>query len=90
MEKTILIHCTPFDRYIDVLVLDKKTQTIVDREPVVIDNLPEVIFKLSDKHDCSTLNIKGFKMYTKGIEKKIKEAELTKYNANHLRINLVK
>lgn len=89
MAKSIVVHCTPFDRNIQIYVLDRETQ----RTYVYSTNsqdLPTTLLNVSEMEQCNTVNIKGTKLYTKGIEKKIKMAEIAKYNENKLIINLVK
>lgn len=89
MAKSIIVHCTPFDRNIQIFVLDKETQHTVTYATNSQD-LATALLNASEKEKCNTINIKGAKLYTKGIEKKIRNAEIAKYKENKLIINLVK
>jgi hypothetical protein len=48
------------------------------------------ILNICEQENISNVIISGPMVYTKGFEKKIKQAELVKYNKNTLNINLIK
>jgi hypothetical protein len=89
MGKSILEDCKMFTKQQKVFALDEEhgITGIIDTE---IDKIPETVMSLSRDIECNVVNIKGLKAYTKGIEKNIKEYELSKYNENKLVINLIK
>ena len=48
------------------------------------------ILNICEQENISNVIISGPMVYTKGFEKKIKQAELVKYNKNILNITLIK
>ena len=58
-----------------------KLGTITDIDKIVID--------LSEKYSIYTVDLAGPKMFSKGIQKRIEKAELTKYHQNKIKINLI-
>lgn len=91
MSKTILTTCKMFDALQSIYVLEKTDDgnKVVETLMVDMGDLPKSIISLSEKYSCNTINIKGFKQYTKRMKSQIQEVELQKYNSNKLIINLV-
>lgn len=54
-----------------------------------INEINESVFLLSSKYDVNQLDLVGPKQYNRGLSKRIKEAEIAKYNKNTLEINVV-
>ena len=61
----------------------------IDMANPTVDEINEIIFSFVEKYDVSQIDLTGPKQYSKGISKKIKEAEVLKYNKNSLIINLI-
>jgi hypothetical protein len=61
----------------------------LDSASPTIDEISETIFALMQEYDVSQLDLVGPKQYNKGLSKKIKEAEMVKYDKNTLEINIV-
>lgn len=54
------------------------------------DRLDKDIINICENEDIYNVVISGPMMYTKGFEKKIRQAELAKYNQHKLDIQLIK
>lgn len=54
------------------------------------ESIDEDILTICKEENINSVIISGPMMYTKGFEKRIKQAELTKYNTNTLNITLIK
>ena len=54
------------------------------------NSLDRDVLRICEEDKISNIVISGPMMYTKGFEKKIKQAELVKYNTNNLVISLIK
>lgn len=54
------------------------------------NSLDRDVLRICEEDKISNIVISGPMMYTKGFEKKIKQAELVKYNTNNLIISLIK
>lgn len=52
-------------------------------------DLNKTIFGLMEEYDVTQLDLVGPKQYNRGLSKKIKEAEMTKFSTNKLEINIV-
>ena len=48
------------------------------------------VFRLCDEEEVTTIAISGPMMYTKGLEKKLRQAELVRYNQKKFNIQLIK
>lgn len=48
------------------------------------------IFKICDEEEVLNITISGPMMYTKGLEKKLRQAELIRYNQKKFNIQLIK
>lgn len=51
--------------------------------------LNDAIFNLMEEYNITQLDLIGPKQYNEGLSKKIKEAEITKFNTNKLEINII-
>ena len=47
-----------------------------------IEDIPNIIFSLSNKYNTNEISLSGVQGYTEGIVQRVKEQELTKYNKN--------
>lgn len=54
-----------------------------------MNELNETIFGFMEEYDVNQLDLVGPKQYNRGLSKKIKEAEMTKFSADKLVINIV-
>lgn len=54
------------------------------------NSLDRDVLRICEEDKISNIVISGPVMYTKSFEKKIKQAELVKYNTNNLIISLIK
>ena len=54
------------------------------------NSMDREILNICEQENISNVIISGPMVYTKGFEKKIKQAELVKYNKNTLNITLIK
>lgn len=54
------------------------------------NSIDREILNICEQENISNVIISGPMVYTKGFEKKIKQAELVKYNKNILNITLIK
>lgn len=54
-----------------------------------LDELNEIIFSFMQEYDVSQLDLVGPKQYNRGLSKKLKEAEMIKFNKNNLEINVL-
>ena len=61
----------------------------IDMIQTSIADFNESLFALSEKHEVYQLDMTGPKKYIKGLEKQIKEAEMTKYSANKIEVNII-
>ena len=49
----------------------------------------EVLFQLVDEFNCDSVDIKGTKMFSKGLQREIQKYELAKYNENKITVNII-
>lgn len=54
-----------------------------------IIDLNEIVFNLADEYSVIQVDLVGPKQFNRGLGRKIKEAEMTKYGANKLEINII-
>jgi hypothetical protein len=85
--KKIIGMIKPFDMKQNFYVYEDGNK--LDSASPTIDEISETIFALMQEYDVSQLDLVGPKQYNKGLSKKIKEAEMVKYDKNTLEINIV-
>jgi hypothetical protein len=85
--KKIIGVIKPFDMKQNFYVYEDGNK--LDSASPTIDEISETIFALMQEYDVSQLDLVGPKQYNKGLSKKIKEAEMVKYDKNTLEINIV-
>ncbi|AXF52464.1 MAG: hypothetical protein [Caudoviricetes sp.] len=85
MKKIIAI-IAPFQLKQDVYVYEDGNK--VDIRYPKLEELEETIFSLSEQYDVEKVNLIGSKQFNRGLVKKIKEKELSKYQKNRLDITL--
>lgn len=54
-----------------------------------INEINETVFSFMQEYEVTQLDLVGPKQFNRGLSKKIKEAEMTKFNENKLEINIV-
>ena len=87
MNKKIIALIKPFDMKQSLYVYEDENQ--IDSCSFAVSNIDNIIFTFVDKYDIQYVDLVGPKQYVKGIKKKIKEAEFTKYSKNKLKINII-
>ena len=85
--KKIIAMVRPFDAQQILMVYEDGNK--IDMIQTSITDFNESLFALSEKHEVYQLDMTGPKKYIKGLEKQIKEAEMTKYSANKIEINII-
>jgi hypothetical protein len=85
--KKIIGMIKPFDMKQNFYVYEDGNK--LDSASPTIDEINETIFALMQEYGVSQLDLVGPKQYNKGLSKKIKEAEMVKYDKNTLEINIV-
>lgn len=87
MAKKIVGVVRPFDRKQNFYVYEDGNKLAIATP--TIDEINNTIFSFVDTYDVHQVDLVGPKQYLRGLGKKIKEAELTKYNKNELEINII-
>ena len=85
--KKIIAMVRPFDAQQILMVYEDGNK--IDMIQTSIADFNESLFALSEKHEVYQLDMTGPKKYIKGLEKQIKEAEMTKYEINKIEINII-
>lgn len=82
MGNKIIVDFQPFQMMQNVSVF--KDNELVGTTAIFLDDLPNAIKALSNKHDCNEVELYG----NKGFLKKIKAEILSKFNDNTLNIQI--
>lgn len=61
----------------------------IDMANPTIDEITNTIFSLCEQHEITQVDLTGPKQYSKGIQEKIQQAELTKYRTSKITINII-
>lgn len=77
----------PFDILQTIYVYEDNNK--IDCAKVAFKDLNDAIFELSSKYDIEEVNFLGTKQFNKGIQNKLEAEEMTRYNKNKLKINLL-
>ncbi len=85
--KKIIAMVRPFDAQQILMVYEDGNK--IDMIQTSIADFNESLFALSEKHEVYQLDMTGPKKYIKGLEKQIKEAEMTKYETNKIEVNII-
>lgn len=85
--KKIIAMVRPFDAQQILMVYEDGNK--IDMIQTSIADFNESLFALSEKHEVYQLDMTGPKKYIKGLEKQIKEAEMTKYSVNKIEVNII-
>ena len=85
--KKILVHSTPVTPTHKIYVLDEGV--VIDQIGVKSEDLAETVKLLVDKYDIHIVNLKGPKVYTEGIEKQIKKANIAHFNNSDIAFKYV-
>ena len=85
--KKILGIIQPFDVKQSFYIYEDKQQ--VKQEKIEIDEIPNIVLSWSNEYNIKDVELLGSKPYNKKIKENIQTAELSKYNKNNLKINLI-
>lgn len=86
MKKIIgIIHPFDINQIFYVYDDENKVETIETQ----IENIPEIVLKLSSTYNINQIDLTGAKHFTEGIVKQIQEKEINKYNENKLIIKCI-
>lgn len=77
----------PFDILQTIYVYEDNNK--IDCAKINFKDLNDTIFELSSKYDIEEINFLGTKQFNKGIQNKLEAEEMTRYNKNKLKINLL-
>jgi hypothetical protein len=77
----------PFDMKQNFYVYEDGNK--IDAISATVDEMNESIFALAEKYNTEQVDLVGPKQYIKGLAKKFEEAEMTKYNKNSIKINII-
>lgn len=77
----------PFDAKQLLMVYEDGNK--IDYAETNIDELNNTLFTLAEKYEVTQFDMTGPKKYLKGLENRIKEAEIAKYTTNKLIINII-
>ena len=87
MKKIVsVISMTDFNR--ELAVIDEDNLKILETKHINNEELISTIFSLIEQYNIEKLHIFGQEEYLKGIQRQIKNEELTKYNKNILNIEI--
>ena len=84
--KKIVSVIKPFTVQQNVFVYEDGNKIEVISTP--LNDIQNTMVEIADKYNINEIELIGSKKYSKGIENKIKEIEMTKYNENKLNIKL--
>ena len=87
MAKKIVGVVRPFDKKQNFYVYEDGNKLAIATPTV--DEINDTIFSFVDTYDVHQVDLVGPKQYLRGLGKKIKEAEFTKYSKNELEINII-
>lgn len=79
----------------DRMFTSTKRLCVLDENKVVREttanpnSFMEVLFQLVDEFNCDSVDIKGTKMFSKGLQREIQKYELAKYNENKITVNII-
>lgn len=82
MKRKIICIIQPFVLKQTIYVYENDNKLQVFEEE--IENLPNIIFNLSEKYHIKEIRFYGSKNYSKNIENEIKKIQLLNYNKNNL------
>ena len=85
-----LIICTNMFTLTQMAYLTQHDGEVAKTFAIDMRKFENEVFRICDEEKTTDIAISGPMMYTKGFEKRIKQAELTKYNTNTLNITLIK
>lgn len=85
MKKVVSI-IKPFVVQQNVFVYEDSNK--VDVISIPLNDIQDAIVDMAYKYDVKEIDLIGSKKYSKGIEEKIKENEMTKFSKNELVINI--
>lgn len=54
-----------------------------------MDNLYDTVFSLIDTYEVDQIDLTGPKNFSRGISRRIEEAEMEKYSYNKVKINII-
>lgn len=78
----------PFDFHQTLYIYDNDNK--IDHVRPTLENLIPTIFSLIEQYnDLTEINLLGPKQFNRGIKKNLLQEELTRYNSNKIKINLL-
>lgn len=77
----------PFDLQQNFYVYEDGNK--IDAATPTVDQINDTVFAFVEAHDVHQMDLAGPKQYARGISKKYQKAEMTKYNANTMIINII-
>ena len=85
--KKIIAVLRPFDRKQNVYVFEDGNNIVCNQ--VTLDDFNNLIFKLQQDFDVHQVDLTGPKQFSRGIKRKLEQAEIQKYSENKLIINVI-
>lgn len=82
----MIVVCRPFDRKQKVYI-NEADEEIAFME-VELDDLFDAVIQQAKNYDLTKINLIGQRMFVQGVEKKIKEVAVKKYNKDDLEITI--
>lgn len=61
----------------------------IDALSAPLNSIQDILIETANKYNITEIELIGSKKYSKGIENKIKETEMSKYNQNKINIKLI-
>ena len=86
MKKIIGI-LKPFDKNQTLYIYEDGNK--LDTIQTTVDDIAQVIFKLTEQYNINQVDFTGIKTYTQGLIKQIQKEEILKYNYNKINFNCI-
>ena len=85
--KKIVAVLRPFDRKQNVYVFENGNK--IANIQVTLDEFNNSIFSLNQQYEVNQVDLSGPKQFSRGIKRKLEEAEIEKYSEHKLIINVI-
>ena len=85
--KKIIAVLRPFDRKQNIYVFEDNNK--IDEKQTTLEDFNISIFQLSKEYEITQVDLSGPKQFSRGIKRKLEEAEIEKYSENKLVINII-
>ena len=86
MKKMIAV-LRPFDRKQNVYVFEDGN--LITNQQATLDAFNSLIFQFQQDYEVNQLDLTGPKQFSRGIKRKLEEAEIAKYNEYKIVINII-